>query len=249
LDSEFILNSLKATNSIVRGFLVERIVLASISRTGLDGAPVSEVRYFNNDSDFSRVLRSTSPGNNTLYIPNQWNYPKIDAVFVSHKSVSKSPKPPKPTTSKQIVASTPSVDVVSTALSNDVSTDPPTEVTHAYVEIQFIQITVAKITAAKLTKTRSVLNENSPERALWRHAVNDAKADVRFSIQWFVASDQVVEVGPDKDVIETVSSLESVNSMLKLNGVAPKVIELESKNSMLKLDGAVEKEIEQVSSP
>jgi hypothetical protein len=231
LDSEFILNSLKATNSIVRGFLVERIVLASIWRAGLGGVSVSEVKYFNHDSDLAKVLCSNSPGKNTLYIPNQWNYPKIDAVFVSLKSESKGPKTPKtqksqkPQRAQQQIESEAPTPVVTT----DVSITPSTEVLHSYFEIQFIQITIANITAEKLANTRSVLSQDSAERKLWRHAVSDANADVRFSICWLVASDQVAGISApaDKNIIETVSSLESVNSMLKLDGAVEKVDSLE----------------------
>jgi hypothetical protein len=84
VQADYVSNALKAVNPVVLGFQVERIVLATIAQSGLDGVPVGEVMYF---SDTTHLLSLFRPAfsHNVLYIPEQWNYPRIDAVFVSKK--------------------------------------------------------------------------------------------------------------------------------------------------------------------
>jgi hypothetical protein len=190
LQADYISNALKAVNPVVLGFQVERILLATISQSGLDGAPVSKVEYFRDASHLRSIFRSASH-HNTLYIPEQWNYPRIDAVLVLHH---------KPSSSKKAKKSGHS--------------------TASAAHVQFIQITIASITEKKIENIRSVLLDGSEERLLWRQAVPDA-AEVRFSLRWLVKRDQVKEIpkleGPKfKGVAEQVSSIESLNRALQL---------------------------------
>jgi hypothetical protein len=223
LQPEFISNALKAVNPVVLGFQVERIVLSTISQSGLDGVPVSKVEYFNDASDLMALFASAST-RNTLYIPNAWNYPRIDAVFVSHhKPESIIRKTAKQKTANQTTSpfsavpfSTATLVQAPTTVSHSSASSASNEDNVGHVSVQFIQISVAFITNDKLTQTRGILHKDCPELALWHHAVPNSNADVRFSIRWLVSSDQVVRIPKLKHVVEKVSALESVNSALKL---------------------------------
>jgi hypothetical protein len=187
LRADYISNALKAVNPVVLGFQVERILLATISQSGLDGVRVSKVEYFRDASHLRSIFHPTlSLNSSILYIPEQWNYPRIDAVLVSRLQCQKRKR-----------------------------AGP-----EYFFQIQFIQITTATICDEKLVNTRSVLVEDSPERALWRRAVPNQSADVRFSLRWLVKGDQVNQiprlVGRNfKGVTEQVSSIESVNRALQ----------------------------------
>jgi hypothetical protein len=187
LRADYISNALKAVNPVVLGFQVERILLATISQSGLDGVRVSKVEYFRGASHLRSIFLTTlSLDSSILYIPEQWNYPRIDAVLVSRLQCQKRKR-----------------------------AGP-----EYFFQIQFIQITTATICDEKLVNTRSVLVEDSPERALWRRAVPNQSADVRFSLRWLVKGDQVNQiprlVGRNfKGVTEQVSSIESVNRALQ----------------------------------
>jgi hypothetical protein len=70
------------TNPVVLGFQVERILLATITMNGLRGVTPSVATRFSRNASLPALFRA-SIGENVLYIPEAWNYPRIDAVLVA----------------------------------------------------------------------------------------------------------------------------------------------------------------------
>jgi hypothetical protein len=207
------------------GLQVERIALSSISMHGLNGVKADKVEYFGSKFNLKSSLKSHSMSNAVvLYIPTSWNYPRVDAVLVSHvfkKSVSK----------RALKAALKSASLSSSANGSADSESPSTSVTPTlpsakplkdvvdYIHVEFIQISVGAITDDKLANTRSVLSAESPERELWRQAAGDSKVPVKFSLCWLVSEQEVKRIPPFvgfDNSAEKVSHLSSVNSSLTL---------------------------------
>ncbi len=193
---------------------------------GLHGVPVNEAKYFDDESDLISSFKTHSASKqNVLYIPKAWNYPRIDAVLVSHHSKSSS-KAAKAASTPALSASPSTLVAESSSSSSAISSSasaqssPDSALSAAsYVHIEFIQISVGAITSDKLTKTRSVLNSGSSELSLWRQVAESSSVDLKFSLRWLIASAQVANVqnsaGFNK-MAENVSPLSSVNAALTL---------------------------------
>lgn len=209
-------DALRSNNPVVLGYQVERIALSSIVVHGLDGVKATQVEYFGAESNMTSLLQACSTSQTTiLYIPQSFNYPRIDAVLVSRH---------RGTVPPGIVTAS-----ISANLSSSANVDPdspnPGPVSSAgtknrpeYVHIQFIQISVGAITPGKLANTRSVLSAESPERKLWRHAAGGSAIPI-FSIRWLVSNSEVEKMQLSKNFnhsLEIVSPLSSVNAALIL---------------------------------
>ncbi len=212
LDVDLVQNTLEsarsASNPAVLGHQVERIALSSISLFGLDGVTPNEVVFFDAGPTLVSSLKSHSfdkAGKTVLYIPKIFNYPKIDAVLVSHHPA-------------QAIKASKAVPAAANAIANSSSTSTkprkPVSSAHGFVHIQFIQISIGAIDSKKLQNTRSVLDAKSPERELWRHAAGVSAVNLKFSLRWLVSSDEVMKI--QCCAAEKFSPLSSVHAALNL---------------------------------
>ena len=220
-------------NPVVLGFQIERIVLSTISLSGLDKITVNDVVRFRDKNHLNSIFAFAKSGSNTLYIPEAWNYAKIDAVLVSYHYRDE-PKPSRgrsgksgPSRSnakmKHVSATDSQPNVATSTIDCDLVVAPHEQNVKQvldYAQVQFIQISNGSVTTEKLRKTRSILMHDSEVRSMWRQSVSESIEDVRFRLRWIVPSDSVTVIQSTQasagvNDLEFVCSLASVNEALK----------------------------------
>ena len=214
LDPEYVLSALAASNPVVRGFLVERIVLAAISVNGLDGVAVSHVQHFNNPSVLDAHFQSLSL-RNVLYVPSRFNYAKLDAVLVSNRF---EPADPELRRSRKAVP-TGSAGMVAVPTKPRMKRNAKPPVLKS-IHVQFIQIKTGSLKADDLANTRSLLQTDAPEMKLWSRAAYNTGVAVTFGLHWIVPGAEIRFIqsscadselaGPEK-----ASSLKSMYCLLE----------------------------------
>ena len=205
------INALAASNPSVRGFLVERIVLAAISVNGLGGVTPNQVEHFDNPILLSQKFKSLTL-QNILYVPVLFNYAKLDAVLVSNVF---EPAPTAPVSANGI-------DSVAVRPKSGQKIDKTPQVLKG-IHVEFIQVKAGSVTTDSLANTRSLLLKESPEIKFWRGVAGDTGVDVTFSIRWFVPSAEVKQIQSSKagilkgeKIAEKVNPLSSMHKQLDL---------------------------------
>ena len=233
LQPDFISNALACANPVVLGFQIERIILSTISLTGLENITVNNVVHFRDKNHLHYIFASAKSGSNTLYIPEAWNYATIDAVLVSYHYRDE-PKPSRGRSGKSsrsnakmkqvsAIDSQPNVATSTIDCDLDLVVAPHEQNVKQvldYAQVQFIQISNGSVTTEKLHTTRKILMHDSEVRSMWRQSVSESIEDVRFRLRWIVPSNSVTVIQSTQASagvrdLEFVCSLASVNQALK----------------------------------
>jgi hypothetical protein len=165
---------LDAVNPSVRGFLVERLVIARLMVGGLvlqdRTIPLSTKYLFHRTSKL--VFHDSS-----LFVPIAWNYPTIDAVVVD---IAESNKPTKASTSS-------SSEIAGTSVENKC------------VTVYFLSIKSGEnIGPNKFASDRRIVFPNGPDVKLFKKIVasNANAASIEFKLVWIIP-DKHIPQHPD----------------------------------------------------